>query len=314
MQHPDLYGVLELDSLATLDQIKIAYRRLSLIHHPDRGGNVEKFHKISEAYQILSDDQLRKKYDASHKIPQIELMPALKVYADAFNQWLSGQPLVDALFGDSCQEIFGILNNHVNSLTGRSEPVKVERAITVNLVDMYYNSQITHLITIDHKDIGLAPNYRIINAKIPVKIPLTHDQVTVDIDLSIINETTRPPYRGKVPVTYILNINHHPVDNMYRVGENDLFIVAENATKIRLFDRMICLSSHCMGRGTNSSTAPTLYRIPQMGFGSPDEHRGYLYVLIGHSTPGEAEADAPTSDVVVVKVNAETCSFREILR
>jgi curved DNA-binding protein CbpA len=48
------YSVLGLSSTATKEEIKKAYRKLSLLHHPDRpNGSHEKFLKISEAYEAL---------------------------------------------------------------------------------------------------------------------------------------------------------------------------------------------------------------------------------------------------------------------
>lgn len=59
------YDVLEISKNATQDEIKKSYRKLALIHHPDKNPNndQEKFKKISEAYSVLSDPDKRKKYD-----------------------------------------------------------------------------------------------------------------------------------------------------------------------------------------------------------------------------------------------------------
>jgi DnaJ family protein A protein 2 len=47
----------------TGQQIKKAYRKLAVIHHPDKGGDEHKFKEINAAYEILSDDEMRAKYD-----------------------------------------------------------------------------------------------------------------------------------------------------------------------------------------------------------------------------------------------------------
>jgi len=61
------YSRLGLKSDAKFDEIKRAYRRLSLETHPDRNGNSEessnKFKEINEAYEVLGDEQKRKQYD-----------------------------------------------------------------------------------------------------------------------------------------------------------------------------------------------------------------------------------------------------------
>ena len=66
----DLYMILEIDSSATRDDIKKAFKRLSLKYHPDKNNSFEakdKFIKIREAYDILVDDNKRKIYDYHSK-------------------------------------------------------------------------------------------------------------------------------------------------------------------------------------------------------------------------------------------------------
>jgi DnaJ family protein B protein 4 len=61
---PDYYSILGVSNTASADEIKKAYRKLSLKHHPDKnGGSDEKFKEINEAYSILSDTNERQKYD-----------------------------------------------------------------------------------------------------------------------------------------------------------------------------------------------------------------------------------------------------------
>jgi len=58
-----LYDILCIKPSATLIDIKKSYRQLAIIHHPDKGGNSNKFKEISNAYEILSDTQKRSQYD-----------------------------------------------------------------------------------------------------------------------------------------------------------------------------------------------------------------------------------------------------------
>ncbi|KDE07038.1 hypothetical protein MVLG_02616 [Microbotryum lychnidis-dioicae p1A1 Lamole] len=59
----DHYKTLGISSTASEDEIKKAYRKQSLIHHPDKGGSDASFKEVGEAYAILSDPQRRRKFD-----------------------------------------------------------------------------------------------------------------------------------------------------------------------------------------------------------------------------------------------------------
>lgn len=59
----DYYSTLGLNRNATEDDIKKAYRKMAMKHHPDRGGNETTFKQISEAYEILSDPQKKQMVD-----------------------------------------------------------------------------------------------------------------------------------------------------------------------------------------------------------------------------------------------------------
>jgi len=63
----DYYEVLGVGSGASVDEIKKAYRKLALKHHPDRNpgdkASEERFKEASEAYQVLSDPERRAQYD-----------------------------------------------------------------------------------------------------------------------------------------------------------------------------------------------------------------------------------------------------------
>ncbi len=67
MKYRDYYEILGVKKEATQDQIKKAYRKLAKTYHPDANpGNKkaeEKFKEINEAYEVLGNDEKRKKYD-----------------------------------------------------------------------------------------------------------------------------------------------------------------------------------------------------------------------------------------------------------
>ncbi|MES2589811.1 MAG: molecular chaperone DnaJ [Bacteroidota bacterium] len=66
-QKRDYYEILGVSKNATESEIKKAYRKLALQHHPDKNpddkASEEKFKEAAEAYEILSDSQKRSRYD-----------------------------------------------------------------------------------------------------------------------------------------------------------------------------------------------------------------------------------------------------------
>lgn len=68
-----LYEDLGLDENASPTEIKKAYRKLALRHHPDKGGDAEEFKKITGAYEILSDPTKKDRYD---KFGEVEDRPS----------------------------------------------------------------------------------------------------------------------------------------------------------------------------------------------------------------------------------------------
>ena len=59
----DYYKILGVPRDASEQDIKTAYRKMAAKHHPDRGGDTQKFQEVEEAYRNLSDPQKRQQHD-----------------------------------------------------------------------------------------------------------------------------------------------------------------------------------------------------------------------------------------------------------
>ena len=64
MSKRDYYEVLGVSKDASADELKKAFRKAAVKHHPDKeGGDEAKFKEINEAYEVLKDQQKRQRYD-----------------------------------------------------------------------------------------------------------------------------------------------------------------------------------------------------------------------------------------------------------
>jgi curved DNA-binding protein len=59
----DYYTTLGISKNASEAEIKAAYRKMAMKHHPDRGGDEKKFKEVNEAYETLSDPQKKQMID-----------------------------------------------------------------------------------------------------------------------------------------------------------------------------------------------------------------------------------------------------------
>ena len=63
MSGADYYEVLGVNKSSTQEEIKKAYRKMAIEHHPDKGGSEDNFKKITEAYEVLGDENKKLSYD-----------------------------------------------------------------------------------------------------------------------------------------------------------------------------------------------------------------------------------------------------------
>ncbi len=101
----DYYKTLGVSKDASKEDIKKAYRKLAHKHHPDKGGDEKTFKKISEAYQVLSDDKKRTQYDNFGRSGPG--MGGAGAQSSSTGDGFGGFSSADFDFGDIFEEFFG---------------------------------------------------------------------------------------------------------------------------------------------------------------------------------------------------------------
>jgi curved DNA-binding protein len=112
MDYKDYYQILGVERSASADDIRKAYRKLAMQHHPDRNPGdkqaEEKFKEINEAYQVLSDKEKRARYDQLGSAYSSWQQRGGSPGDFDWSQWFSGQPAgnVRVEYGD-LNDLFG---------------------------------------------------------------------------------------------------------------------------------------------------------------------------------------------------------------
>ena len=110
MANKDYYKILGVEKNASADDIKKAFKKAAMQHHPDRpGGDEAKFKEVNEAYQVLSDTEKRQRYDqfGSDFEQQGGFGQSGGNWEDVMNSFRGGGGFAGADFGDIFGDFFG---------------------------------------------------------------------------------------------------------------------------------------------------------------------------------------------------------------
>jgi curved DNA-binding protein len=261
----DYYETLGVSKNASEKDLKTAFRKLAAKHHPDAGGDAEKFKEINEAYNTLKDPQKRQMYDQ---------------YGTADPQQMGGNPFGNGNFSftgspEDLQDIFGTFFGQ-----GFGQPRRRQnRSISINY-------------TIEFKDVfngvGNTISYKLPSGKqevIDVRIPAgvkNNDSVRVQ---GYGDDSIKGMPRGdliiKVRVRGLANWRREG-DDVYTMKELSIFDLLLG-TKIPLDtpdNKHITIN---IPAGTNPGTT-----LSVTGYGTPNvntSRRGNLYVTVKGITP-----------------------------
>lgn len=144
----DYYELLGVKRDASADEIKKAYRKLAMKYHPDRNqGNKEAEHmfkEISEAYEVLSDSDKRRKYDQyGHDGLKSTFGPGGFDFSRDFTHASDLQDILGSIFGNSgsiFDELFGG-GGRRRSRTGPQRGPDLKFDIEIDLEEAIFGSQ-----------------------------------------------------------------------------------------------------------------------------------------------------------------------------
>jgi DnaJ-class molecular chaperone len=299
------YNILEVPETASSEDIKKAYRKLSMLNHPDKNRNnpdaTAKFQKISEAYETLGDVERKREYDMSRTNPFAKMMgsqqfhsgghnPMDEIFSNLFGMQFGqqGQGMPPGFFGGGGQNIRVFHNGMpVNINNGLQKPTPIIKNISV-----------------------------------PIDKILSGTTIPVDIERWIIQENNKVFEKETIYVTVPKGIdegeiivlqNKGNVMNEECKGDIKICIKIDNNTEFRrsgldlLFDKTISVKEALCGFSfelkyitgktytiTNNSgniiSIGYSKIIPNMGF-SREQHTGNLIIYFNIKFPDKLSAD-----------------------
>ncbi|NQX66881.1 J domain-containing protein [Paenibacillus alba] len=106
------YELLEIEPQATVDEIKMAYKRLAKRHHPDANAGSKQsemmFKLVNEAYQTLSNAAARASYDTGMKAKREEQVRSQPASVSPMGGVMSRQPQTNRDAAKVFEAYFGI--------------------------------------------------------------------------------------------------------------------------------------------------------------------------------------------------------------
>ena len=203
------YEILGISPTSSADEIKRAFRKLAIEKHPDRGGDVVEFQKISEAYEILKDPNKRAAYDNpqnqfNRRDFSFDGIPP--GFEELFTNFQMG-------FGRQFEEVFGFRPKYPKNHT-------LNLQASISLEEAYTGKEILTSIKLP------SGKEQIINVKIPAGI---HDGMT--LRLSGIGDNS---ISGAPPGDIHIGIHVQPHKEFKRDGDNLILEITIDAFEAML--------------------------------------------------------------------------------
>lgn len=264
----DYYEVLGIKKTASPNEIKSAYKKKAMQHHPDKGGDTNVFKKVNEAYQILSDPNKKGLYDQYGTV-------------DEQQRRYSSQDFNHQHF-ENIFENFGFNVNFGNGFQQQQKNRDIKLNYYINLIDVFTGKTDTIVYKLPNG------SEEIIMLKIPVGI---REGNIVKFEGQGDNSNYRLP-RGDLLVQ--IHIQH---EKKYRIHGNDIYVSID----LDVFDLLLGTIFEFdtpegktinlnIPRGTNPNTK---FTIPEHGLPAINSpYRGQLILEIICSMPKLTDTQA----------------------
>lgn len=95
------YQILQIKTTATQDEIKKAFRTLAMKHHPDRGGNAEKFKEINRAYGEINTPEKQMRYDSVHNLGRLHSEPSTSSHSYSSRYNMTAKEMLEEMLRQS---------------------------------------------------------------------------------------------------------------------------------------------------------------------------------------------------------------------
>jgi DnaJ-class molecular chaperone len=303
------YNILEVPETATPEDIKKSYRKLSMLYHPDKNGNshesTEKFQKINEAYEVLSDPDRKREYDMTQNNPFIKMMSGQHGSSTGMNP-------VDELFSN----IFGMPFMGMNM--GMGPDIQFGPGIRV-----FHNGRPVQMQSgFGQPGVGEKPTPIIKNVIVPIDKILTGTTIPVEIERWLIENGTKIFENETVYVTVPKGIDEGEIiilkekgniASEKNKGDIKIFIKIDNNTEFKrsgldlILEKTITVKEALCGftfelkyisgkiytiTNNSGNIISNGYKklIPNMGF-TRDDHTGNLLIIFNVSFPEKLPED-----------------------
>ena len=264
----DYYNILGVDRKASDADLKKAYKKASMQHHPDRGGDEEQFKKVNEAYATLKDPGKRQMYDQYGTADPQQAGPQGFDFHFNSSNFGGRNPFAGTPFAD----MFGGANPFQNRQP-RNQDMRI--AAQIDLKDVLVGKNLVVQIRLG------SGRTETLNIDVP---PGAKDGDTIQYE-GLGDDTNPRLQRGNLHVVIKVTQNAG-----WQRSNNDLI----TKKVINLFDLLlgcVIIVNTLDGRnikvnipkGTNPGQ-----RFSIQGYGIPDintGHRGSIYVIVDVETP-----------------------------